>query len=70
MNALVLPILSAEQLPALPAADLDRAASYAKQDKAESTRASYRNRRPVRAAGRYSRIGVPEVGPQSIRRLR
>src|SRR5215831_8192313 len=29
-------------LPALPAADIDRAASYAKQDKAPATRAAYR----------------------------
>jgi len=32
-----------EQLPALPVADLDRAASYAKQDKAPATRAAYRS---------------------------
>src|SRR5215831_4218423 len=30
-------------LPALPAADIDRAASYAKQDKAPATRAAYRS---------------------------
>src|SRR5712671_5479209 len=30
-------------LPALPAADIDRAASYAKQDKALATRAAYRS---------------------------
>jgi hypothetical protein len=43
MNALVIPPLTAGQLPALPAADIDRAASYARQDKAPATRAAYRS---------------------------
>jgi site-specific recombinase XerD len=40
-----LPALAIDQVetfPALPAADIDRAASYARQDKAPSTRAAYR----------------------------
>jgi hypothetical protein len=31
-----------DTLPALPAADIDRAANFARQDKAPSTRAAYR----------------------------
>jgi site-specific recombinase XerD len=42
MNALVIPPLSNEQVPALPVADLDRAAFFARQDKAPATRAAYR----------------------------
>jgi site-specific recombinase XerD len=42
MNALI-PIPNADQLLALPVKDIDRAASYARQDKAESTRAAYRS---------------------------
>jgi hypothetical protein len=42
MNALIIPSPVAEQLPALPAADLDRAASYARAEKAPATRAAYR----------------------------
>jgi site-specific recombinase XerD len=43
MNALVIPPLIAEQLPALPAADVDRAANFARQDKSPATRAAYRS---------------------------
>src|SRR5215470_4646697 len=43
MTALVIQPLSAEQLPALPIEDIDRAANFAKLDKAESTRAAYRS---------------------------
>src|SRR5258708_5562333 len=43
MNAVIISPLRAEQLPALPVADLDRAANFAKQDKAESTRQAYRS---------------------------
>jgi len=42
---IILPALVIDRvdtLPALPVADLDRAASYARQDKAPSTRAAYR----------------------------
>ena len=42
---ITLPVLTIEQvetLPALPAADIDRAANFARQDKAPSTRAAYR----------------------------
>jgi hypothetical protein len=42
MNALVIPPLSVEQQPALPVEDIDRAANFARQDKAPSTRAAYR----------------------------
>jgi hypothetical protein len=41
MNALLIPPLSAESLPALPAADIDRATYYARQDKAPATRAAW-----------------------------
>ena len=42
---ITLPALVIDQvdtLPALPAADIDRAANFARQDKAQSTRAAYR----------------------------
>jgi hypothetical protein len=37
-----LPALVVDRLPALPTADLDRATSYAKQDKSPATRQAYR----------------------------
>jgi hypothetical protein len=43
MSALVIPPFGAETLPALPAADIDRAAAFARQDKAAATRAAYRS---------------------------
>ena len=43
MNTLMIPGHVAEQMPALPTADLDRAASYARAEKAPSTRAAYRS---------------------------
>src|SRR5262249_28050652 len=43
MNALVIPSLSSEWLPALPAADIDRAKTFARQDKAPATRSAYRS---------------------------
>ncbi len=42
MNALIITSPGAEQLPALPTADIDRAANFARQDKAPATRAAYR----------------------------
>jgi Phage integrase, N-terminal SAM-like domain len=45
MNAILLPAVIGHDapLPALPAADLERAVNFAKQDKAESTRKAYRS---------------------------
>src|SRR6266849_498190 len=43
MNALAIPPLTAEQLPALPVADIDRAANFARQDKSPATRAAYQS---------------------------
>jgi hypothetical protein len=40
----------AEHLPALPAADLDRAANFARQDKSPATRAAYTRRQGVLAS--------------------
>jgi site-specific recombinase XerD len=42
MNAIIIPP-RVEQLPALPAADIDRAANFARQDKSPATRAAYQS---------------------------
>jgi hypothetical protein len=43
MNALVITSLRSKSLPALPAADIDRATTFARQDKAAATRTAYRS---------------------------
>jgi site-specific recombinase XerD len=43
MNAVVISPPNAEQVPSLPAADLDRAAEFARAEKAASTREAYRS---------------------------
>jgi hypothetical protein len=43
MPSCALAVIPEQLAPALPAADIDRAASYAKQDKAPAARAAYRS---------------------------
>jgi hypothetical protein len=63
MTALPMPIVERiETLPALPAADTERAAHFARQDKAPATRAAYRSDFAAFQAWCSSR-GVPSSRP-------